>query len=263
MLTPQKHYPKKHLGQHFLINAGIKQKILKACDLQADDIVLEIGPGTGALSYDIAQRVRTFYAVEKDRSLYDTLKKKLSPGGTRLFCADFLAFDLKQISGLTKIIGNLPYNMASPILGKLLDPNGPQLPVFAMVQYEFAKRMIARPHTKDYGALSCFIQYWSHPRILFHIKPAAFRPKPKVMSSFIHIQPRQHDPHCHDTAKLFKIIHQVFQQRRKTIANALSPIIDKNASAGLLLRLDISPKLRPEDLSLIDYIHISNNMNNL
>jgi len=263
MPSEKKYYAKKHLGQHFLINPRIKQRILDTCQLRPDDVVLEIGPGAGALTLDIAQRVRRLYAVEKDPVLYAVLKAKLPLKKIRLFQADFLTFDLRKLTALTKIIGNLPYNIASPILAKLLEKPERPVPVFVMLQYEFAKRIAAQPHTKDYGPLSCFVQYFSRPKILFHIKPAAFQPKPKVMSSFVCLEPRIHKPQSQDVKYLMRIIHQAFQQRRKTIANALNPLITKNKSVAVFAWLDINPNDRPEDLSLVDYVLISNLMRKL
>jgi len=252
------HITKKHLGQHWLTSPGIKKRILTACDLKPHDIVLEIGPGAGALTYAIAREVRQLFAVEKDARLVENLKQNLSFKNSQIFCADILTFDLAQLPGLSKIIGNLPYNIASPILGKLLEKTKLSTPMFFMVQYEFAKRMTAGPHSKDYGALSCFIQYFSQADMLFHIKPTAFKPRPKVMSSFVKVQPRIHVPQAKNEGLLFRVIRQAFQQRRKTVANALQLFLPKGKSTDIYSQLHINPKDRPENLSLDDYIHISN-----
>lgn len=249
--------PKKYLGQNFLIDTRIRQRIVNSCDLQEHDTVLEIGPGLGSLTELLLPKVQTVYAVEKDPKLVAELKEKFSSHkNLTLLCDDFLRFPLSQLPPRTKVVGNLPYNISTPIIEKFLtEPHAcPEL--YFTVQWEFGRRLAAQPGSKDYGALSCFVQYFSDVEILFEISPKCFRPVPKVTSCFIKIAFRPPCEPVTETEKLFHLIRTAFQQRRKKITNSLSSILGKDIMT-ILKKAGIDGNLRAENLSLRDYIRIT------
>ncbi len=248
---------KKHLGQNFLVDPNVKKRILAACELAPGDTVLEIGPGLGALTDLIAPRVKTVYAVEKDRDLYDGLQKKFADQGqVRIIHQDFLNFDLSQLPEATKVVGNLPYNISTPILEKFLTEKHACRELFFTVQLEFGERLAAGPGTQQYGALTCFAQYFCDVRLLFKIPRTCFRPTPKVMSCFLKLNFRNPVKEANDPGQLFRIIRQAFQQRRKKITNALAAPLGTRC-LEILDVLGIDANLRPENLELEDYIRIS------
>ena len=199
------HVPKKHLGQNFLVDPNIKNKIIAACRLQKDDIVLEIGPGPGALTRIIAAQVKTLYAVETDARFCEDLKRDPDLEAVKVIHGDILKYDLKSLPPGTKVIGNLPYYISSPIIERLIGHRSIFPQCFLTVQWEFGRRLTAQPHTKDYGSLSCFAQYYGDVKILFKIPPAAFRPAPRVVSCFVAITSREPQIKAHNEPLLFDI----------------------------------------------------------
>ena len=251
--------PKKHLGQHFLSDPNIRSRIVEACQLKSDDVVLEIGPGLGVLTRDIASRVQQIYAVEKDAQLCQKLQSlaELTPN-VKVIPGDILQFDLNALPSGVKVIGNLPYYISSPIMEKILTHHLRFTDVFFTVQLEFGQRLVAKPNSRDYSALTCFAQYHAEAKILFKISPSAFSPAPKVMSCFVHLKPRDPVMKANDADWLFRIVHHAFQQRRKKIVNALTSLWDKEQTENWLQEAGIQPGLRPENISLNDYVHLSN-----
>ncbi len=250
--------PKKHLSQHFLIEAKIKERMIASCHLTKQDIVLEIGPGLGALTQEIIKRVKHLYTVESDPLLYEKLAQQLSQDNLTMFCEDFLKINFKTLPLLTKIIGNLPYHISTPILEKLIRNRDRLKEAFLTVQLEFAQRLVAPVNSKDYGALTCFVQYYADVSILFKISALSFRPIPKVNSCFIHLNflppafPAQNEDY------LSQIIQQAFVLRRKKIVNSLSLLIGKGKLLEILNHLKINENLRAENLTLKNYIDIAN-----
>lgn len=252
--------PKKSLGQNFLVNPRVRQRIVDACELQPDDVVLEIGPGKGALTRPLAARVKKVFAVEKDDYLAGQLQNEFHETNVTVLHADVLAYPFDRLPDGLKVIGNLPYNIATPIIEKVLAFRH-KFPVFYMtVQMEYGRRLAARPCSKDYGSLSCFVQYYAQPQKLFRIPPSAFAPIPKVDSCFLSLRMRREpegaasdlfDPF------LFKLIRACFNQRRKTLKNALSSICSKERLEDLLLKLNINPMARAEELSVRDYVGLA------
>jgi 16S rRNA (adenine1518-N6/adenine1519-N6)-dimethyltransferase len=180
--------PKKHLGQNFLVNANITQRIIDSCQISEKETILEIGPGLGALTKEIANRSEHVYAVETDKRLYDQLTDAVSLKKINLIHADFLKCDLSFLPQKTKVIGNLPYKISTPIIEKLINNRQLFQDLFLTVQLEFGKRLAAKPNSKDYGSLSCFVQYYCDTKILFKIRNSCFRPIPKVTSCFVHLR---------------------------------------------------------------------------
>lgn len=251
-------FPKKSLGQNFLVNPHVQEKIIAACELTREDVVLEIGPGKGALTRPLADRVRKVLAIEKDNFLAPQLEKEFTGTNVTIEHADVLKYPFDQLPASMKVVGNLPYNIATPIIEKVLAFRH-KFPVFYMtVQLEYGNRIVARPGSKDYGSLSCFVQYYAQAQKLFKIPPSAFSPAPKVDSCFLSLRMRPELAHkVRDEEFLFKLIRACFSQRRKTIKNSLGVVYGKGEAGELLRKLDIDPMARAEDLSLEDYVRLS------
>ncbi|MBI5416182.1 MAG: ribosomal RNA small subunit methyltransferase A [Candidatus Omnitrophica bacterium] len=252
-------FPKKSLGQNFLINPRIRQRIIEACELQPDDVVLEIGPGMGVLTRPLSAAVKHVLAIEKDNFLAPQLEKEFAGTNVTVEHADVLKYPFEQLSAPMKVVGNLPYNIATPIIEKVLAFRR-KFPVFYLtVQLEYGNRIVAKPGSKDYGSLSCFVQYYAQTEKLFKIPPSAFSPAPKVNSCFLSLRMRlEPAAKARDEEFLFKLIRTCFSQRRKTLKNSLAVIYGKGETEELLRKFDIDPMLRAEDLSLEDYVRLAN-----
>ncbi len=250
--------PKKSLGQNFLVNPHFQEKMIAACELAPEDVVLEIGPGKGVLTRPIAQRVRKVLAVEKDDYLAARLEQDFAGTNVTIEHADILEYPFEQLSAPMKVVGNLPYNIATPIIEKVLTFRHKFAAFYMTVQLEYGNRIVAKPGSKEYGSLSCFVQYYARARKVFKIPPSAFSPAPKVDSCFLSLRMR-HEPadKAHDEEFLFKLIRACFSQRRKTIRNSLAAVYGKGETEKLLAELGIDPRLRAEDLSLEDYVRLA------
>ncbi|MFH1354537.1 MAG: 16S rRNA (adenine(1518)-N(6)/adenine(1519)-N(6))-dimethyltransferase RsmA [Candidatus Omnitrophota bacterium] len=255
--------PKKRLGQNFLTDRNIRNKIIAACGLNKNDIVLEIGSGRGELTFEIARLVDKVYALEIDSGLCETLKESLSGyKNIEVINADFLKFDIKKHFSIRnkklKVIGNIPYYISSAIIQHLVKNKELVEIIFLTVQKEFAKRIIACPGGKDYGSFSCFVQYHFAPRILFNIKNRSFTPAPKVDSCFLTLAAfGNRGLSKKDEDLLFKIIRGAFSKRRKTLKNGLKGIIALNKLEDFLNRYKININIRPEKLSLDKFIKLA------
>ncbi len=252
--------PNKYLSQNFLIDEQIKKRIISACELNQEETILEIGPGLGALTREIYPQVKAMIAVEKDPLLCSQLKNEFITGNISFIEADFLKFDLRRhIFPHVKVIGNIPYHITSPIIEKLLSHRYLFTSIFLTIQKEVAERLCAKPHTKEYGALSCFVQYYTEPQILIKIGKQAFRPIPKVDSCFVKFKMRtQPLLQALDEDLLFSIVTTAFQNRRKKMVNALSARFPKKMIEKVFSELQILTSLRAENLSLADFVHLTN-----
>lgn len=254
--------PKKGLGQHFLVDQNIQRKIISNSELKSSDIVLEIGSGRGELTQLLAKKVERVYAIEIDSRLYTVLKDKFKNfTNLKIIQQDILKFNLrkrfKAVTGL-KVIGNIPYYITTPIIEHLLKFRGQIDSVFITVQKEFAKRMAAKPGSKDYGSFSCFVQYYTEPKIIFLIKKTCFLPSPKVDSCFLRLDIKRKLPLKPREERLFfEIIRKAFNQRRKTLRNSLLGIIAPEKLGLFFKKYKISPDIRPEDLSLSDFANLA------
>ena len=249
--------PSKRLGQNFLIDQNIKNKIMHSIALEKDDIVLEIGPGLGALTEDLVKKAKEVIAVEKDKRLYDYLSNSK---GLNLINDDILNYEFKEFSKKVVVVGNLPYSISSPILNKLINNRGCLKALYATVQMEFGERLAAAPGTKDYGSLSCYAQFYTDVKTLFKIPRGAFFPVPEVDSCFLKIDFEKHIDESIDQELLFKLIRSSFEKRRKTILNSLasSGIFKSKEEAGAYLsKARISPDRRPETISLQEFVFLS------
>jgi len=259
--SQEKFFPKKRLGQNFLVNRSVQERIVQACELHSDEVVLEIGPGQGALTKLIAPKVKELIAVEKDRQLIDYLRRIIKEDNVKIIHADILEFPLEKIIPPTKMIGNLPYNIATPILERMIHCRRSIPALYITVQKEYAKRLAAGPGSKDYGSLSCFIQYYADVKVLFDIARGVFRPVPKVRSSFVrclfHKTPAVV---ATDENFLFALIRKAFQQRRKTLENALSALIAKELFREIAGTVGIDPKARAEEIPLNKFVGLANEL---
>lgn len=260
--------PKKSLGQNFLTNPRVRDAIINSCSLERVDIVLEIGPGTGVLTRELAKRVKSVYAVELDTKLCELLTHAL--GGERavtIINKNFLKINLAALSKKhhkkLKIIGNIPYNISTPIIEHLIAHKDFISVSFLMVQKEFGKRIVAPEGSKIFGSLSCFVQYYFNPTIMFVVSRNSFHPAPGVDSVFLRLE-SLHKPavEVRDEAWFFKIIRTSFTQRRKTLKNCLRGLVSREECHAFFKRYQIREDARPEMLSLQDFANLANIKNN-
>lgn len=258
---------KKQFGQNFLIDSSVLNHILSFADINKDDLVLEIGPGIGTLTEALCEKAGFVMAIEIDDKLIPILEENLSEKDNfKLIHDDALKVDYlslldehKEFSSV-KVVANLPYYITTPILMDLLEKNLPLKSITVMVQKEVALRMKAAPGTKDYGALSLAVQYYSKPDIVQEVPPHCFIPRPNVSSMVIHLSLHEKAPvSVQDPALLFRTIKFSFMQRRKTLVNALSSgfHLDKRQLQDLLSSLSYSENVRGETLGLADFALIS------
>jgi 16S rRNA (adenine1518-N6/adenine1519-N6)-dimethyltransferase len=255
--------PRKRFGQHFLEPAWVA-KLVDALNTHPDDTFLEIGPGRGALTAPLAKRVNRVIAVEIDRDLASALPARLPE--VRVVQADFLDVDLADLlrgeRGPVRVVGNLPYNVASPILFKLLhdaDDGRRFRDATLMLQKEVADRLVARPGSTTYGALAIQVALLADAERILSLPPGAFRPPPKVRSAVVHLRFRPPAVEVGDRRTFETLIRGLFLQRRKTVGNALKPVADSlgRSAAELIERARVDPRRRPEALSLEDYARLS------
>lgn len=252
--------PKKSLSQNFLIDEKAGQRIVEALSLEEDDTVLEIGAGQGALTKHLLHKPRAVYAVEIDRRLCAYLEEKFGENrNLKIVNQDILKIDLKALPGSAstcKVVGNLPYQITSPVLSLLLDNRKYISLCVLMVQKEVALRICASPGSKDWSPFSIGIQVYSDVEILFHLKPPCFSPRPKVDSSVIRItflpEPRVA---MTDEKLFFQVARSAFGQRRKMILNSLAANLDlpKKQIEVILKKVGIDPHRRAETLSLDEF----------
>jgi 16S rRNA (adenine1518-N6/adenine1519-N6)-dimethyltransferase len=253
---------KKKYGQHFLQGAWA-DKLVAAINPQSDERFIEIGPGPGALTSRLAPRVQHLTAIELDADMVAALQPKL-PGNVTLIHADFLDVDLASLGceRSCRVAGNLPYNVSSPILFRLLDAHrltGLVRDATLMLQREVADRMTASPGTGDYGVLSIFVQLHCDVQRLMVLPPGAFRPVPKVHSAVVQFRFRPPAISIADARGFEAMVRSMFTQRRKTLLNALGPYASlKRVEAGAALSsAGIDPRRRPETLQLTELARLA------
>jgi len=258
--------PKKSLGQNFLIDKNIQKKIIRACELTKEDIVLEIGSGKGDLTARIAQSVKKVYALEIDQRLYPLLQQALGAyDNCQIIKGDILKFNLSKflqdnkIRQKIKVIGNIPYYISSPIIQHLIQHRQAVSVAFITVQKEFGRRARAPAGSKEYGSFSCFVQYYCECKIIFEIKKNSFKPAPNVASCFLSLAFRGKPAVLvRDEEMFFKLIRTAFNQRRKTLRNSLDGLLAQDRLEFFLRGSGIDKNVRPEDLSLEQFANLSN-----
>lgn len=245
--------PLKRFGQNYLIDRNILKKIATLINPTPDDIILEIGPGNGALTEYIYGKTKNFYAVEIDKRVIDDLQSKFPD--LKTIQADFIGEDLNSYLRTNKkkirIIGNIPYNLTSPIIFKLIEYNEIVYDAVLMVQYEVAKRMTAYRRTKDYGILSVLLKYFSTTELCFKVSPNAFYPRPKVTSAVIHIQMKPMIINNEYKQTFIKVVKASFGNRRKTLKNSFSNSIFKELNFAVT-GIDLTK--RAEELDVKEFL---------
>lgn len=256
--------PIKALGQHFLTDQNIAKKIVAALNLQPEETVIEIGPGEGALTRHLLATGAKIIAIDVDKRAIDALQQnELYHNNDHItfICQDFLTMDLAMLAANAQmsIVGNLPYNLTSPILFHIIDHQQCVRAAVVMMQREVAERLCAKPRTKAYGILSVILQLHATVKILFHVSPHVFHPKPNVESSVVHITFDSSRLHMIDDYRFFRsLVRGTFGKRRKTLLNSMRMMNLDVASDNT----ELAPFLhrRPEELVVDDFITLSNVM---
>lgn len=253
----------KKLGQNFLIKRGIVDEIVKAADLQEGEPVLEIGPGIGTLTQGLAQSGANVTAIELDTRLLEVLDTTLAQySNVTIVHGDVLKLDVPSIMNNEpfKVVANLPYYITTPIIMSLLESRLPIERLVVMVQKEVALRMVAKPGTKDYGALSVAVQYYTKPDIVLDVPPKSFLPAPAVMSSVIRCVLRDKPPvDVVDEKLFFRVVKAGFAQRRKTFANTMKTTgLSKDRIEELLAKANIDGQRRGETFTLQEFADVAN-----
>ena len=253
----------KKLGQNFLIKRGIVDEIVKAANLQEGEPVLEIGPGIGTLTQGLAQSGANVTAIELDTRLLEVLDTTLAQySNVTIVHGDVLKLDVPSIMNNEpfKVVANLPYYITTPIIMSLLESRLPIERLVVMVQKEVALRMVAKPGTKDYGALSVAVQYYTKPDIVLDVPPKSFLPAPAVTSSVIRCVLRDKPPvDVIDEKLFFRVVKAGFAQRRKTFANTMKTTgLSKDRIEELLAKANIDGQRRGETFTLQEFADVAN-----
>ena len=253
----------KKLGQNFLIKRGIVDEIVHAAELTPGEPVLEVGPGIGTLTQGLAQSGADITAIELDRRLLEVLDTTLaSYENVRIVHGDVLKLDVPTIMNHKpfKVVANLPYYITTPIIMSLLESKLPIERLVVMVQKEVALRMVAKPGTKDYGALSVAVQYYTEPDIVLDVPPKSFLPAPAVTSSVIRCVLRDKPPvDVIDEKLFFRVVKAGFAQRRKTFANTMKTTgLSKDRIEELLAKANIDGQRRGETFTLQEFADVAN-----
>ena len=266
------HRPAKSLGQHFLINGRIADRIVDCADIKHEDTVLEIGPGKGVLTGRLLERAQKVTVVEIDRNLINLLNERFGKSkGLTIIEADILKIDLrkifKNVSGRIKVVSNIPYNISTPIIEFLCRNRTLVSEAVLMVQKEVARRLLSKPGSKDYGLTTLNLALCAQGHKVMNVKPEAFNPPPEVMSSVISLVFNENLKYPLENEGIFhKVTGVAFRQRRKMVRNTLIPYmitqgISKSDSFNLLSSAGINPLSRPETLDVEAFVKVSNGIN--
>jgi 16S rRNA (adenine1518-N6/adenine1519-N6)-dimethyltransferase len=258
------HKARKRFGQNFLIDHGIIRDIVRAVHPHKDDIIVEIGPGKGAITQLLADSCNNLSVIELDRDLVPWLKEKFEKHPNfQLFQADALQFDFAQLvrnETPIRIVGNLPYNISTPLIFHLLSYSTQVRDMHFMLQKEVVKRMAAHAGDSAYGRLGIMVQYYCEVENLFEVPPTSFDPAPKVDSAIVRLVPYKTLPHLATNIKtLEQLVNVAFQQRRKTLRNALKQLL----AGEIIEQLPIDTSARAEEITLAEYVATSNLLDEL
>jgi len=260
--------PQHKLGQNFLIDARVLEQIVAACELSPDDLVLEIGPGLGTLTQRLAQAAGRVLAIELDRNLVAILQSVVVAAhpNVEIVHGDAARIDLHSLlterlapGRRAKVAANLPYYITTPLVLRLLEEPLPLEQIVVMVQKEVADRMVAPPGGKEYGALSVAVQYYTEPQVVTRVSRGAFLPPPEVDSAVVRMKLRPEPPVDADRKAFFAVVHGAFNQRRKTLLNALAAGLglDKQTVSDALEEAGVEASRRGETLSLEEFAAVA------
>jgi len=258
-------FPKKRLGQHFLVDQNILDKVIRTAQVEKEDVVLEVGPGLGEMTIALAHQAKRVIAVEIDPKLAEILKKKVAGYlNVEVVREDILRVDFNQFLDQggppIKVVANLPYQISTPLLFRFIEAKEVLSTLTLMIQKEVAERMVASPGSKAYGPLSVFVQLFSDLSIRFFIKPSAFFPSPKVESAVIHMTWKEKPILDLGDEKWFKkVVRGCFGYRRKTLINALkhSGLSLPEDAEGRIKKIGVNPQRRPETLTIEEFASLA------
>ncbi len=254
----KQHRARKRFGQHFLTDPGVIAAIVNAVAPARDDVIVEIGPGQGAITRSLAKRAAALHAIELDRDLAARLSQEFSTDAkVTIHAADALKFDYASLGAELRIVGNLPYNISTPLLFEMIRHRDHIRDMHFMLQKEVVDRMVAAPGSKAYGRLGIMLGCHFQIEALFDVDRTAFDPPPEVTSAVVSMMPLPADTYAiQDATRLSQLVAQAFSQRRKTIRNALRNVADE----ALLESVGIDPQLRPEAVKIADYVRLANKL---
>lgn len=255
----QKYRTKKRFGQHFLHDHLVIQKIIHEINPAKTDCIVEIGPGLGALTFPLLEKLSKLNVVEIDRDVITRLKQKNNPK-LLIHSEDALKFEFSELAGnkALRVVGNLPYNISTPLIFHLLESTQEIQDMHFMLQNEVVQRITAQPGNKSFGRLSVMVQYYCQTEYLFFVGPESFDPPPKVDSAILRLTPWKDRPFlANDEKNLSQLVATAFSMRRKTLRNNLKKVI----STEQIEKLGIDPSLRAEMLNVEDFVRLSNLLN--
>jgi len=261
------HRARKRFGQNFLEDDNIIRRIVKSIHPTADDNLVEIGPGKGAITGQLLTACPTLNVIELDRDLIPILLSQFIANypSLKIHQSDALKFDFGTLliddennqRGPLRIVGNLPYNISTPLIFHLLSYQADVKDMHFMLQKEVVDRMASKPGLKSYGRLSVMVQYYCRVENLFDVPPECFNPRPKVDSAIVRLTPYQQPPHpARDVNLLARLVNTAFQQRRKTLRNALKQLLPTEAIESL----NIDTSVRPENITLAEFVALSDKL---
>lgn len=261
------HRARKRFGQNFLVDRNVIDKIIRAVNPQPGEHIVEIGPGQGALTLPLLEKVESLDVIELDFDLIPRLQRLVEDvqnrDGLAIHQGDALKFDFTRLAKdgqKLRIVGNLPYNISTPLLFHLLNFAAIIEDIHIMLQKEVVDRLAAEPGTSDYGRLSVMMQYCCEVSPLFQVTPGSFRPTPKVDSAVVRLQPYRTPPYpCRDEKLLSNLVRQAFAQRRKTLRNNLKGLL----SSEQITAAGIDPGARAETLTVAQFVHLANVLHEL
>lgn len=252
----ERHRARKRFGQHFLHDPGIISQLMAAIQPRGDDTLIEIGPGPGALTAPLSQsNLGSLHLIEIDRDLVKVLRAKFAAPHVTIHQADALRFDFSSLGSALRVVGNLPYNISTPLLFRLLESRRNIVDMHFMLQKEVVDRMTAEPGSKRYGRLTIMLGCSLSAEHLFDVPASAFTPAPRVVSSVVRLVPKAatDEPRV-DMVALNRLVAHAFTQRRKTLHNALKG----KASDETMKSVGVDPKLRPENISIDAWVALAN-----
>ena len=254
-----KHIPRKRFGQNFLTDQGVLYDIIRTIDPQADDTMVEIGPGLGAMTRLLLESIERLHVVELDRDLVARLQKNFDPQRLIIHAGDALQFDFATLVASPgkklRVVGNLPYNISSPLLFHLAAIAPQVQDQHFMLQKEVVERMVAEPGSKTYGRLSVMLQWRYYMELMFVVPPAAFDPPPQVDSAIVRMIPLVQPLAC-DADALGRVVTKAFSQRRKVLRNCVAGMFTENE----LIDAGVDPQARPEAVPMEQFVALANRL---